>query len=428
MTLEHNNFSYTSFIRKKIIKPKNLKQLTKLLKNKHTIVGSKRSYGDSFTGNYLNISMLNFSKIIELNKKKGTIEVEAGAILDKINKKIITEGLTLDCSPGCKYVSVGGMISNNISGKLSKKNSILNKIISIKVIDKNFKIKNCSPKKNKKIFNLIIGGKGKVGPIVSAVLKLNKINSDKILQTIHHFNNYHGFLKKTHLTKSNKYCLVWINFLKRNFSGLYFCGNHKNSKDLLSYKNNDFKCPSKLLFLMSYFVNTKIFTIIFNFLFEILNMINRKKTLHLLDFYYPQNKITNWNEIFKKEGFIQFHFFFEKKNTIKIIDYIKKIFSENNIYSNFAILKFHKISKKNTKLSLSLDIPIKNNFKLLKSIINKVVVKHNLEVNLSKDIILNRLNYKTLLSNKIFDLKYKKYLMKTNTSNLIERLTIKNVY
>ena len=81
---------------------------------------------------------------------------------------------------------------------------------------------------------------------------------------------------------------------------------------------------------------------------------------------------------------------------------------------------------KNLKLSLSLDIPIKDNFKLIKNVINNMIVKHKLEVNLSKDILLEKLNNKTLKSNKIFSLNNKKYLMNTNTSNLLERLSINN--
>ncbi len=422
MNLELNNFTYTSFIKKKISKPKNLKQLIKLLKKKHTIIGSKRSYGDSFIGNYSNISMLNFDRIIDLNTKDGIIEVQSGTTLDSINKKTIPKGLILDCSPGCKYVSVGGMISNNISGKLSKKNFIVNKIISITILDKNFKLKYCSQTKNKKFFQLVIGGRGKVGPIISAVLKLKKINSDKIVQNAYHFNSYNDFNKNVKLIKINEYCVVWINFLKKNFSGIYLCGNHLNSKGALKYKNNDFKLPSLLLSIASYFVNTKMFTILFNYLFGLLNFIHRKKTVHLVDYYFPQNKIINWNEIFKKNGFVQFHFYFEKKKLFKIITYIKKIFDENKLYSNFAILKFHNISKNKIKLSLSLDIPIKNNFNLIKRVVNKIVLKHKLEVNLAKDILLNKLNKKTLLSNNIFENKNKKYLMKTSTSNLIERM------
>lgn len=426
MNLELNNFSYTSTITTKTVKPKNINQLRNSVKKKHTVSGSRRSYGDSFIGKYLNISMSNFNKILHFDKKKGIIEVQSGVILDKINKNIIPKGFILDCSPGCKYVSVGGMISNNISGKLSKKNTISSKVISIKILDKHFKIKECTKKKNKNIFHLAIGGKGRVGPILSAVLKLKKLNSDKIFQTSYYFENYQGFTNKIKHINSNDYCVVWINFLKENFSGIYFCGNHVVSKGVLKYKNNDIKLPSIVLFILSYIVNNKTFSLFFNFLFEKLNLLSKKKTMHLIDYFFPQNKIINWNKVFKKEGFIQFHFFFYKRSMKKIIYDIKKTFIENKIYSNFAILKFHSSSKKKIKMSLSLDIPIKDNFDLVKSIINKIVEKHNLEVNLSKDIILNRLNLKTFKSNQIFNVDNKKYFMKTNTSNLIERLTVKN--
>ena len=324
MNLQLNNFSYTSIIKTKIIKPKNLNQLINSVKKKHTISGGRRSYGDSFIGKHLNISMSNFNKILGFDKKNGILEVESGVILDTINRKIIPNGFFFDCSPGCKYVSVGGMISNNISGKLSKKNNISTKIISLKILDKNFKIKDCSLLKNKKIFNLVIGGKGRVGPIISAVLKLKKLNSDKIFQKNFFFHNYQSFSKKIKFTKSNDYCVVWINFLKKNFSGIYFYGNHINSKGSLKYKNNDIKIPSKLLLISSYFVNNKIFSFLFNFVFEIRNLIFKKKNIHLIDYFFPQNKIINWNEVFKKQGFVQFHFFFEKKKYGKNYKQYKK--------------------------------------------------------------------------------------------------------
>lgn len=426
MKSKFNNFSFTSSIKTKIIKPKNLQNLIKLIKKKHTISGNCRSYNDSFIGNYLNISMSNFNKIIYLDKKNETIEVESGVSLDAINKIIIPNGYVLDCSPGCKYVSVGGMISNNINGKLSNKNSIIYKIKSLCVLDKNFKLKNCSLKKNKALFHLAIGGKGRVGPIISAVFKLRKINSDQIIQKIYNFNDYRSFKTKIKLIKNFEYSVVWINFLKKNFSGIYICGNHVNLKSNLSYKNNDIKLPNIFFLFFSYMINNKIFTIIFNYLFEFINFIKQKKKMHLIDFYFPQNKIKNWNYIFKKQGFIQFHFFFEEKNMSKIIDNIKNTFNKNKIYSNFAILKFHKDSYKKIKLSLSLDIPIKNNYKLIQKIINKIVLKNNLEVNLSKDIVLDSLNNKTLSTNQIFDKNNKRYLMRNNTSNLIERLASNN--
>ena len=63
--------------------------------------------------------------------------------------------------PGCKYVTIGGMIANNISGKLTKKNKIKYFIQSLKLINHEGKIIECSKIKKKKLFDLTIGGKGK---------------------------------------------------------------------------------------------------------------------------------------------------------------------------------------------------------------------------------------------------------------------------
>lgn len=417
------NFSFTSKLNSKIIKPKNYEELKNLIKKYHTISGSCRSYGDSFIGNYRNISMLNFNKIINFDQKKGLIEVESGVILDDLFKYVLPKGFILDCSPGCKYVTVGGMISNNIAGKLSLNNSIINKIISVKFIDKNFKIKNCSLKSNKKLFSLIVGSKGKMGPIISTIIKVKKIKSDQVLQKAVHFKNYKSFFKNLRFINKYYYSVIWLNFMNKKFSGIYFFANHKKYSDKIKYKNVDFRLPKIFIYLLSIFINQKFFFILFNKLFKLSHLIKKKRTIHIIDFFFPQNKIINWNEVFKKEGFVQFHIYFNKYKMIHIIDDIKKTLILNNIYSNFAVMKFHNQNKDNLKLSLSLDIPIKGNLNKIKFILNDLVEKHDLEVNLSKDIILKKINNKTLFHNKIFNKTYEKHFLPTNTSNLIERLS-----
>ena len=78
------------------------------------------------------------------------------------------------------------------------------------------------------------------------------------------------------------------------------------------------------------------------------------------------------------------------------------------IFSNFSIIKFHNNKINNfDKFSLSLDFPIYNNKKSIKKFINNIVSQNNLEVELSKDIALNKLNNLTLVKNDIFKQKNK---------------------
>ena len=108
---------------------------------------------------------------------------------------------------------------------------------------------------------------------------------------------------------------------------------------------------------------------------------------------------------------------------IKIIDSLKSSFDEKKIFSNFAIIKFHNDKIKNYQnMSLSLDIPVHDNYYKIKKILNYHIKKFDIDVNLSKDIILNKLNKKTLDSNPIFNIKMKKFFMKSYISNLFDRL------
>ena len=129
------NFSYTASFSSKIFYPKNLEELKILLTKNFTIIGNLRSYGDTCIGSGKYLSLSRFNKILSLDKKNKIIEIESGVSLKQMNDFIFEKGFILSCMPGCKYVSIGGMISNNISGKLLFKNKIKNYVISLKIIN-----------------------------------------------------------------------------------------------------------------------------------------------------------------------------------------------------------------------------------------------------------------------------------------------------
>ena len=138
-------------------------------------------------------------------------------------------------------------------------------------------------------------------------------------------------------------------------------------------------------------------------------------------FLFPQNKIKNWNFIFKNTGFIQFQIYFKINRLNKIINSLKIYLAKRNIYSNFVILKFHGINR----VSLSLDFPIKNNQNEINKFINEFVNKYQLEVELSKDISLKKINMITLKHNQIFNNKNQRYFIKNFNSNIFERIVVK---
>ena len=91
--------------------------------------------------------------------------------------------------------------------------------------------------------------------------------------------------------------------------------------------------------------------------------------------------------------------------------------SSNNF---FCVIKSSLNSISN--FSLSLDIPLKEKKNKLIKDLNYFVKKNNLIVNLSKDIVLDEINLKTLEKNKIFNKSNSKFINKNSSSKLFERL------
>ena len=124
----------------KEIKPKNLLDLKKSINKKSFIaVGNKRSFGDVALNEKSIISMRNFNKVINFDDKKGLVELQSGILLNEVLPIIVERGWIFPITPGTKYVSIGGMVANNVHGKNSQKNQIKFYIKKIVVCIKEFR-------------------------------------------------------------------------------------------------------------------------------------------------------------------------------------------------------------------------------------------------------------------------------------------------
>ena len=169
------------------------------------------------------------------------INVESGTLLSQILETILADGWILPLMPGSKYVSVGGIIANNVHGKNSRKNQLKYHVKEIRVLLENGKIINCSRNKNKKVFDLTLGGFGLTGMIISAKIKLKKIKSSQISQKIISFDSYKIFFEIINKIKNYEYSVIWINsFGKNKISGLLYLGDHekKGGKNITTYSGD----------------------------------------------------------------------------------------------------------------------------------------------------------------------------------------------
>ena len=384
------------------------KKLKKFVKKNNKIIsyGNGGSYGDSPLGS--NIIFIKKNKIINFHKKKGLLNVEAGVLLSKILNEFVPKGWFLKITPGRKYITVGGAIASDVHGKNHHIEGCFSESIKeFKLILANGKLITCSKKLTPDLFKATCGGMGLTGIIVSAKIYLKKINSSNLDSKIIKTKNLKETLNLFEHYINKPYLVGWINTsAKDNLIGKSICNiaEFRNDGNLKFKTKQTFSIP---FFFPDFFINN-ITIKLFNFLYynKFINKIS-KKIVSLENFFYPLDKISNWNRIYGKKGFIQYHFILPKKNSLKGIREVLKMILKSDHKSFLTVLKLH--GKKNDNylsfplegFSLAIDFKVKNGlFNFLKEI-DKVVIKFDGRIYLTKD---------SRVSEKVFKKGYPKVL------------------
>ena len=384
----------------KILYPKNLEELKKVTDEKNFIIaGNQRSFGDNSVNSSLIVSMKNFNQVVDFNKREGVIEVQSGALLKNILSLILNEGWCIPVTPGTKYVSIGGMIANNIHGKNILNNQIKNHVVEIKILTPKKEIINCSKNENQDFFEMTIGGFGLTGCILSAKIKLKKITSFFIEQEVKEFKTYNEFFSLLKKSDGYEYNVNWIDsFDSSQIKGLCYFGKHFTENNEISKEKISFK--EKKIGLLN-LISLKIFTQnyylikITKFIFRKLKKFFYKKISSFDDFFYPQDYFVNWNKIYGSDGFFQAQFLVKEKDFIHILGRISNFFTKEKNFSTFVIIK--KFDEEGKYLnfygqgfSISMDIPINSKFLKTKEFLNNIFKEFEIKINFSKDSICSK--------------------------------------
>lgn len=301
--------------------------------------GKGRSYGDScLNSNSYLIQMTNLNHFIELNKTAGengkttnskltSIKVEAGVTFDDLLTYLIPQGYFLPVTPGTKYITVGGAIANDIHGKNHfSQGTFGNHLLSFGLLrpneDNELVEYFCSKDENSELFNATIGGLGLTGIITWAEFTLKNIVSEYFDNESIKFNNIDEFFEiNQESEQSFEYTVAWLDcggIGKKLGRGLYYRANHsKIPTELNQLHQNPINNPLNYPFINSTTVK------VFNELYFNKQISKHTKSLiHYEPFFYPLDKVGKWNNLYGKNGFLQYQFvlpFGDEKNILKKI-------------------------------------------------------------------------------------------------------------
>lgn len=371
--------------------------------------GMGRSYGDVSLNTEGNLwQTTDLDHFISFDQKYGILHCESGVVLKDIHRMLIPKGWMLPVTPGTQMITVGGAISNDIHGKNHHRYGTFgDHILYIKILRTNGEIIECSSQKNSEWFYATLGGIGLTGLILEAKIQLRAIKCPWIeCETIAYYNIDDFFYWADSSEKDWEYTVSWIDCLAGDsVKGLFMRGNLSESEEMTIPKTKDKTLP----FTPPISLVNRLSLPLFNFsYFHINRLKKREQVVYYEPFFYPLDKIHNWNKMYGSRGFYQYQCVIPRDTGKQTIQEILKVIKRYNQGSFLAVLKtfgsnFSKglLSFPRPGVTLALDFPNKGKPTLeLFAELDQLVYEAGGRLYLAKDMCMSK---------KLFEAGYPKY-------------------
>ncbi|WP_292326982.1 FAD-binding oxidoreductase [Mesorhizobium sp.] len=194
--------------------------------------GNGRSYGDTCqnqAGSVVDMRPLN--RVRAFNAGTGVLEADAGVLLRDIISHAAPYGFFPAVVPGTQFVTLGGAIANDIHGKNHHRRGTFGcHVESLTLLRSDGNTCRCSDTDNARLFRATIGGMGLTGLILSASIRLMRVPSLDVVETVTPFGDLGQFFELAEAAdQANEYAVAWIDQLAGGHGrgrGLLFAGNH----------------------------------------------------------------------------------------------------------------------------------------------------------------------------------------------------------
>ena len=335
-----SNFTNTNITNSKIFSPYRYKEIVEYFKNNKnfSIRGGGTSYNDiSLNNNKKTINTKNLDKILNLDYKKKIICCQSGVILKDLLDIILKKNLFIFSTPGTFKATIGGLVATDAHSKNTSNNFFSNTIISIKILTIKNEIIICTKNINKDLFYSTIGGFGLTGVILEVTFKLQKIPSKFLIKKVIRFESFqemisimiknrskYNYIYTHHNTNKNKLSsgsVIMAKFTKNNFN-----------------KNFEFKNKIRIYNPLKIPIINRFSIFFFNLLVHDLRFFRDPKSnkiISIYDFFYPLEKIKNWEKLYGYKRFFEFQVYVNKNNILK---FLNEISCNENLYKSFSFI------------------------------------------------------------------------------------------
>lgn len=265
--------------------------------------GNRRSYGDAplnTDGKVIDTTRLD--RICSFDSATGVIEVEAGCTIATLARVFAPKGWLPAVMPGTGFATVGGCIANDVHGKNHHNlGSFGQHVLEITLITADGP-RQITPDDGA-IWQATIGGLGQTGIIARAKLQMTPVKGDVMMVTERRAEGWDEHLALLDNSQAT-YCVGWIDATATGDAlGRGIVEEAEVAAGLVPKPKPAKKVPFDA---PGFALSSPIVKLFNQLYYRRVPASGRSSVKPIDDFFFPLDKIHDWNRLYGKRGFHQF--------------------------------------------------------------------------------------------------------------------------
>jgi decaprenylphospho-beta-D-ribofuranose 2-oxidase len=396
-----------------LLEPENERQVAAWLARSGSIArGLGRSYGDAAInagGQVLGMTRVN--RYLAFDEATGTLCCEAGTSLAEIIQTFTPRGWFPMITPGTKFVTVGGAIANDVHGKGHHAQGAFSSCVdSMTVLLSNGEIVSASRDENPALFWATFGGMGLLGIVLTARIRLRKIETTYFRQKAIRVENLEGMVAAfDEYDRTFPYSVATLDVFGTGAKlgrGIVVFGDHARLAELPQRLAGD---PLRVSGPPKINVPFNLPELTLNPLsIRLLNAVILQLQAHTApfghyeQFVYPLDALGHWNRGYGRRGFTQYQFVIPATDGVRSMRAILSAILSSGELPFLNVLK--RLGKESGGVlsfpregyTFAIDFPIRNHTVALLKRLDRMVLDAGGRVYLGKDSYLDAATFRAM--------------------------------
>lgn len=302
-------------------------------------MGNLRSYGDAaLNSNGAAIDMTRLDRLIDFDADNGLLTAESGITIGEITRIFAPKGWIPTVVPGTGFATLGGCIANDVHGKNHHEaGSFGQYVTNIELLGANGRVRNITPENNQTLFRATVGGLGQTGIILSATIQMTACASEVMdvrASRADSLDEFMAMLEQSHAS----YSVGWIDASATGATlgrGILEEAEIRDACPPLPLKKSKSIPRDAPKFMLS----PPVVRLFNNFYLKRVPPEGRRLDRSQSDFFFPLDRIHNWNRLYGKSGFHQFQCVLPDDTARESLTRMLRSISASRLASPLAVLK-----------------------------------------------------------------------------------------